>query len=651
MGMDAIFGTQVCGSLDAASAREWLVTDGLGGFAMGTVGGLRTRRYHGLLVVATEPPIGRRLGLAALDPVLVVGDRRIELATREWGSDVVAPKGHRYLTRFALIDGVPTWRWQVDDIVLEAEIAMMRGTSAVGIVHRLINASSAVRLELAAVATWRDVHGERTAFGDPPVNPTADGFVFDGAYRVRGPGYRPAAEWWFGSHQREEAARGLTATEDLCFAGTFCIDLSPGDTAEVEAWTLELNADVPAAAALVAAARTRYRDVCRTATAETPIDCTLAHAADQCIVAGPTVVAGYPWFGGWSRDTFTSYEGLFLCTGRHEEGRQLLLRAAATVSEGMLANTADVGGTPEYNTADATMWFLHAVARHIEVTGDYDVASRLLPTVASIIDHHVVGTRYDIRVDPVDGLVTQGADGLALTWMDARVDGVPITPRRGKTVEINALWISALTRLAEISVKAGVDGEPWREHADRARAAFGRRFVTARGSLFDVVDGPQGDDTTLRPNQLIAASLPDGPVAPSEIVGVVDAVAPLLTPLGLRSLDPADPRYRPEHRGDGPTRDAAYHQGTVWPWLIGSYVEACVRSGRHPHGLLDALEEHLGEFGLGSISETADGGVPHGATGCPFQAWSVAEVLRARALVRLSSPASDRSRDPRRSNS
>jgi predicted glycogen debranching enzyme len=628
--------------LDQASAREWLVTDGLGGFAMGTVGGLRTRRYHGLLVVATEAPIGRQLGLVALDPVVVIDGRRVELATREWDSGTIAPQGYRYLSSFDVVDGVPRWRWQVDDVVLEAEVAMMHGRSAVGIVHRLVHASRPVRLELATVATWRDVHGERRAFGDPPVQALDDGFFFDGAYRVRGPGYRAAADWWRGSRQREEAARGLQAIEDLCHAGSFVVELSPGDAAEVEAWSG--GVDVPLASEIVANARMRFRRVGRAAKARTATDRTLAHAADQFIVAGPTVVAGYPWFGDWSRDTFTSYDGLFLCTGRHDEGRQLLRRAAANVSEGMLANTADIGGHPEYNTADATMWFLHAVARHVEVTDDLDLAAELMPVMSSIIGHHIEGTRYGIRVDPTDGLVTQGADGLALTWMDARVDGVPITPRIGKTVEINALWISTLTRLAEIGTQIGHDGVPWRARADQARTSFVRRFVTETGSLRDVVDGPQGDDATLRPNQLIAAALPAGPLDSNAIARVIDAVASLLTSLGLRSLDPTDPRYRPEHRGDSAARDTAYHQGTIWPWLIGSYVEACLRVGKSIDALLDGLEVHLAEFGLGSVSETADGDAPHSATGCPFQAWSVAELVRARQLLRLSSPGSDNPR-------
>ena len=618
------------------------------GFAMGTVGGLRTRRYHGLLVVATEPPIGRRLGLAALDPVLVFDDRRVELATREWESGAIAPHGHEYLAGFELIEGVPRWTWQVDDVVLEAEVAMLHGRPAVGIVHRLVHASRPVQLKLAAVATWRDVHGERFADGEPPVATTDDGFVFDDAYRVRGPGFRPSIEWWYGSHQREEAARGLQANEDLAHAGTFAAELKAGEHLSIEAWAD--GGTMPAATEIVAAARKRYRSVSRVAKASAPVDRLLAHAADQFIVAGPTVVAGYPWFGDWSRDTFTSYEGLFLCTGRHAEGAALLRRAASTVSEGMLANTADVGGQPEYNTADATMWFLHAVGRHIEVTDDLDLAIELMPTVTSIIDNHVRGTRYGIRVDLRDGLVTQGAEGLALTWMDARVDGVPITRRVGKTVEINALWISALTRLADLAVKVGLPSDTWQALADQARTAFVERFIGDDGALQDVIDGPAGDDPTLRPNQLIAAALDDGPLVTGAIAPILDAVTPLLTPLGLRSLDPADERYRSEHRGDSAARDAAYHQGTVWPWLIGPYVEACLKIGRSTNALLDGLESHLAEFGLGSVSETADGGAPWSATGCPFQAWSVAELIRARQLVQVGSPDGDRTRNPRRSN-
>ncbi len=628
--IDTGFGRQVCGSLEPAAGREWLVTDGLGGFAMGTVAGLRTRRYHGLLVVAGEPPIGRRLGLAALDPVLVLGDRRVRLATHEWSGGAVDPAGFVHLESFRLRHGVPTWRFSVGDVVLEREVAMAHGRAVVGVVHRLVRAPGPVRLELEALCTWRDVHGERAAWGEPAVERTAGGFVFDGAYRVRGPGYEPAGAWYHGVRHREEAARGLNDTEDLAFAGRFVARLHPGDSVGVEAWAGDLAEETPGAVDIVAAARRRAGEVVAAARPADSVEASLALAADQFIVAGPTVVAGYPWFGDWSRDTMTSYEGLFLATGRAAEGAALLERAAASLSEGMLANTADAGGT-EYNTVDGTLWFLHALDRHVAATGDLDLAARLLPDLDGIVAAHRAGTRFGIRVDPADGLLTQGAPGWALTWMDARVDGVPVTARAGKPVEVNALWINGLAALAGLTEQLGKDSSPLRALESTARTSFAARFPRRDGpGLFDVIDGPGGDDARLRPNQLLAVSLPH---APLQDPAVVSACAPLLTSLGLRSLDPAEPGYRARHRGGPAERDRAYHQGTVWPWLIGPYVEACRRTGLPTAGLTDGLAAHLGEWGLGSVSETADGEAPHGATGCPFQAWSVAELLRARRLV------------------
>jgi predicted glycogen debranching enzyme len=287
----------------------------------------------------------------------------------------------------------------------------------------------------------------------------------------------------------------------------------------------------------------------------------------------------------------------------------------------MLANTADTGSL-EYNTVDGTLWFVHAVGRHVTVAGDDDLATELAPTLAEIVRRHVDGTRYGIRVDPDDGLLTQGAEGLALTWMDARIDGVPVTPRSGKPVEVNALWLRALDL---------VPG--FQSLRDTASASFVRRFVRPAGAgLYDVVDGPAGDDPSLRPNQLLAVSLPNGPLGADDARAVVEACrGPLLTPLGLRSLSPEDSRYRPYHRGGPAERDGAYHQGTVWPWLIGPYVDAVRAAGMSVDGVLDGLEAHIGDFGLGSVSETTDGAAPHLATGCPFQAWSVAELLRVLA--------------------
>jgi predicted glycogen debranching enzyme len=629
------FGRQTCGSLSESSSREWLVTDGLGGYAMGTVAGLRTRRYHGVLVVAGEPPIGRRLALASLDPVVVVGDRRIHLATHEWADGTIAPAGHEHLARFDLVDGVPRWRWSVGPVTLEAQLAMVRGRPAVGARWQLLGARTheTVRLEIEALCTWRDVHGERHAEADPAVDKTADGFVFERAYRVRGPGFEPAGDWYRGVHHREEAARGLNPDDDLWFAGRFVADLAPGDACEIEAWAGDLDRRPDPASIIIQDARDRARAVARWAGAVGDADELLAHAADQFVVAtpsGPTVVAGYPWFGDWSRDTMTSYEGLFLETKRPDEGRELLRRAASTLSEGMLANTADAGGT-EYNTVDASLWFLHAVGRHVERAGDTDLGAELLPALQGIVDHHLAGTRFGIRVDG-DGLVTQGADGWALTWMYARVDGSAITERSGKPVEVNALWVDGLRHVGAIARVTGVDASRVDSLANRARASFEARFVRPDGAgLFDVVDGPRGDDASVRPNQLLAASLPYAPI--DDAAMVLAAVEPLVTSLGLRSLVPADGRFRGVHRGSPAERDGAYHQGTVWPWLVGPWVDVSVRAGGFHPGMLDGLDAHLGEWGLGSASETADGDAPHQASGCPFQAWSVAELLRARRAL------------------
>jgi predicted glycogen debranching enzyme len=628
------YGPQVCGVLDG-TAREWLVPDGRGGYAMGTVSGLRTRRYHGLLVVAGDTPATRMLGLAALDPILTLpSGGTVRLGTHEWSDGTIAPRGHELLAGFELVDGLPRWRWRVGDVVIERELAMVHGRPAVAVVHRLLTGGP-VSLTLEALVTWRDAHAERTANGpEPVVEQSEGGCVVDHAYRLRGPDFRPGGEWWRGVRHRAEAARGLQPEEDLWYAGSFHAELrQPGSTAEVSAWASELDSPPPPATQVVEAARRRNQAVVAAAAPADDAQATLALAADTFIVrtsAGPDVVAGYPWFGAWSRDTMLGYEGLFLTTNRADEGRDLLRSYASTLSEGMLANTADTGSV-EYNTADGTLWFLHAVGRHVATTGDFDLAAELLPALLDVVDHHLKGTRYGIGVDPLDGLLRQGVEGQALTWMDARVDGVPITPRRGKPVEVNALWVNGLATVIKLAWQARTGaGAAVRAHPE-ALSGFARRFPAPTGWLYDVVDGPAGDDPTMRPNQLLAWSLPYAPLRPEP--ATLQAIgSALMTPLGLRSLAPAEPGYEGRHRGDSAARDTAYHMGTVWPWLTGPFVESWRRLGVSADQTLSDSDDHLGEYGLGSVSETADGDPPHPATGCPFQAWSVAETLRARRL-------------------
>ncbi|NUP52737.1 MAG: amylo-alpha-1,6-glucosidase, partial [Catenulispora sp.] len=383
-----------------------------------------------------------------------------------------------------------------------------------------------------------------------------------------------------------------------------------------------------------------------------PVAARLLLAADAFVVGGPDaaapdVIAGYPWFGTWSRDTMLSYDGLFLTADRADEGRRLLRAYAATLSEGMLANTADTGSV-EYNTADATLWFVHAIGRHVAVTGDVDLAAQLAPDLQAILRAHLEGTRYGIRVDPADSLLVQGADHCALTWMDARIDGDPVTQRRGKAVEVNALWINALGTVADLWKAVGRDATAVRQRHEAAVTSFRRRFPHPEYGLYDVIDGPAGDDAALRPNQLLAHSLPYGPLRGQPPAAVV--AEQLLTPLGLRTLAPGDPAYRPHHRGTSQQRDAAYHQGTVWPWLLGAHRDALAAAGIPvpAEAVFGGLPGHLGEAGLGSVSETAEGEPPHATTGCPFQAWSVAEALRGwtesfrtapAALVSHTSPA------------
>lgn len=624
------FGRQLCSDLAAACRREWLVTDGLGGYAMGTVAGLNARRYHGLLMVAGDRPGRRNLGLVALDPVLVVGDARIRLGVHEWSGGAVDPAGHWHLSAFELADGLPRWRWEIGDLVLERELAMHHGRPAVAVVHRLVRGSKPVHLELSALCTWRDAHGERWAGPPPRIEPVAGGFVFENRYRVQGPGFSAGGDWYRGVHHRIEAERGLAPEEDLWFAGTFHADLGPGGIAEVLAWAGDLSAAPPPATRVVAGARARARQLVAQAGAADPVDAALVLAADQFVVDGGRVVAGYPWFGEWSRDTMIAHEGLFLETGRLAAGRAVLSAAAAELSEGMLPNTADTG-PDEFNSVDAALWFLHACDRYFSVTGDLDLAADLARPLASVIEHHLAGTRHGIKVDPADGLLAQGEPGLALTWMDARVEGVPVTPRAGKPVEVNALWINGLAATAGWLEKLGRDTSALRRAEAAARRGFAARFP-APGGLLDVVGGPAGDSAEVRPNGLLAISLPHAPWPhPAHFERCREL---LLTPLGLRSLAPGQPGYRGRHQGGPESRDRAYHQGTVWPWWIGAYVDAGLRLGIDSPGSLDSLEHHLWEWGLGSVSETADGDPPHAATGCPFQAWSVAELLRARRRLR-----------------
>lgn len=634
-------GNEVLAEPDGASKREWLLTDGLGGFAMGTVAGLRTRRYHGLLLVAGSTPGQRHLGLAALDPVLHLPDGDARLGNHRFVDGTLVNLGQRCLAAVRVEPGSVAFQWLVGGVTLELELSMERGRRAIGAILRVHDAPGPVSVGLEALCTWRDAHGARAGDPDPPEGRSpielaaeATGFSFEGAYRVIGPGFRPVERWWRGVAYTEEAARGLEATEDLFLAGSFTATLRPGDELGVVAAAADRAGGRARSAGEIAAAA-RHRAASLTGPASDEIDATLRVAADAFILADNAVVAGYPFFGEWSRDTLVAYEGLFCSTGRTEEGRVLLERLAAALEGGLAVNTTDSGGS-QYNTIDAALWFLHAVDRHVAATGDLELGARLVPAMRGVIEGYRAGPGYGIGVDAADGLVFGGVAGVALTWMDARVDGVAVTPRIGKPVEVNALWVNGLAATARLAQRCGVSSGEVARLEETARRGFRERFPMPTQGCYDVLDGPTGHDASLRPNQLFAVALPHGPFASPIGRFIVTACRPLLTPLGLRSLGPNEPGYQKEHTGGPAARDRAYHQGTVWPYLIGAYVAAALRAGvprAHLVSLLAGLEAHLGEWGIGSVSETAFADPPHRATGCPFQAWSVAELIRARQML------------------
>jgi len=671
------FGRETLGHLDAALRREWLATNGLGSYAMGTLAGVNTRRYHGLLVAALDPPLGRTMTVAGLDAWAEVGGERVPLCAHEYVGGAIRPDGYRHLESFDLYGGtVPAWTYAWNGVRLEQRIWMPHGRQATYVTFSLALSPGdrPVGLSLTPLCTYRDHHAEGPdPRWDPLVAPIPAGLqltAFPGAtpYRilVSEARWEPGGEWRRGLAHRMETYRGLDDTEDLWAAGTFTATLHVGETLTLVV-TTEESVDLDGAAAL-REEEARAADLL--ARAALPVDAPdwarqLVLAADQFVVArevegaaGQTVIAGYPWFGDWGRDTMIALPGLTLATGRPEVARAILRTFAGFVDQGMLPNHfPDADRTPAYNTVDATLWYFRALDVYVQHTGRgaWDLIRELFPVLADVVAWHRRGTRFGIQVDPADGLLRAGEPGVQLTWMDAKVDDWVVTPRIGKPVEINGLWIEALHTQAAFAEHLGKDevAADCREQARRAAASFNDRFWYAAGGwLYDVVDGPDGDDPALRPNQVLALALPHCPVPPDQARSALRAVARrLLTSHGLRSLDPAHPTYEGTYGGDRRTRDAAYHQGTVWAWLIGPFVTAWCRitgdtirrqrDTETARRLLEPFAHHLADAGVGSISEIFDGDAPHAPRGCPAQAWSVAEVLRAwRDLTGLIPPGS-----------
>jgi predicted glycogen debranching enzyme len=648
------FGREICRRLEIAETREWLVTNGIGGYAMGTVAGLLTRRYHGLLIAALDPPLGRTLLLAKLDEDVKYGGQLLKLYTNRWADGTLETEGVRYLERFHLEGTTPVWSYTFSDALLEKRIWMQPGANTTYVQYRLRRGSGPLEIYDKAMVNYRG-YQQTTILNDwqPRIDVVAEGLritMFEGArplYLLTRSGQAWKDYTWYEDYflSVEEFRGENDVVEDHVHVGVLGATLHPGDS-----FTIVASAD-PAPeldGELAYGMRTEHerRLLAQAASVPHPVRPRLVLAADQFIVRratpddpqGQTVIAGYPWFTDWGRDTMISIPGLTLCTGRPEIAARLLRTYAQFVDKGMLPNRfTDEQKAPEYNTVDATLWYFEAVRAYQEATGDDELVRDLFPTLEEIINRYRDGTRYNIGRDEDDGLIYAGEKGVQLTWMDAKVDEWVVTPRTGKAVEVNALWYNALRIMGALAPLVDGDADRYETLAKQARRGFARFWNEALGYCYDVLDGPDGHDDALRPNQIFAVSLPHSPLDEKQQKAVVDVCARhLLTSYGLRTLAPEHAAYQGAYGGDREQRDGAYHQGTVWAWLMGPFITAHLRvyeDGDRARSYLKPLLQHLVDHGVGSVSEIFDGDPPFHPRGCTAQAWSVAELIRAwRAL-------------------
>ncbi len=630
-----------------ATQYEWLETNGLGGWSASTVIGAHTRRYHGLLMASVVPPADRMLLLSKLDETIVTGETRIELGANRYAGDVIHPNGHHYLESFTK-NLFPQWVYEAEGIRLEKTIAAIRGENTVVVKYTVLQAPNPFTLELLPLVAARGYHSLQQAgpqlhwdaeFRDGIFHNSPDG-IHHIYIQVPGSSYRHDPRWFNKFQYSVEQYRGLDHTEDLLNHGIFSVSLKRGDSLGIIIST-EAPSGRDAILLLEKEEQRRLKLM-----AGQPDDETfrqLVLAADQFIVKRgenlKTIIAGYHWFTDWGRDTMISLPGLTLATGRFGDAKKILAAFAGSVSQGMLPNRfQDNGEAPEYNNVDGTLWYFIAIHKYLLATDDREfVLKELLPVLKSIIDWHCRGTRYNIHAGN-DGLLFAGEKGQQLTWMDARIGNWVVTPRMGKPVEIQALWYNALciySALLQLNGETGAAGD-FAAMAATVKDSFNKLFWYAEGGyLYDNIDENGNPDPSLRPNQLFAVTLPyevmDDPAKAISILNITEKE--LVTPVGLRSLPASDVHYVHQYGGDQWHRDAAYHEGTVWSWLLGTYVDAVIRlnAGRgrvKAKKIIRAFQYHLAEGCIGSVSEIFDADAPHHPRGCVAQAWAVAEILR-----------------------
>jgi predicted glycogen debranching enzyme len=635
-----------------AQSLEWLETNGLGGYASSSVSGAHTRKYHGLLVASFKPPVERYVVLSKLDEKLVTDDQIFELSSNQYPGTVY-PQGYQHIEKFSR-ELFPEFIYEAGGIRLKKTIACVQGENTTLVLYEVVTAPKAFTMELYPFTSFRDFHSLCHANGS-----LYPGYVFnEGTFQTKnyqespelfinipGSDFQPLHQWYHNFEYAAEHARGMEFTEDLYNHGKFVLQLKKGSKVGVV-----ISVDDPTgkdAFKLFAAEKKRREGLMKPFSYDKNV-ARLALAADQFVVNRgtdmKTIVAGYPWFSDWGRDTMISLPGLCLVTKRFDDAKKILKTFADQVSEGMLPNRFfDYGDRAEYNNVDATLWFFNAIYKYWTYSNDGDFVKTLLPVLKNIIAWHYKGTRYNIHVDPEDELIFAGQDGVQLTWMDAKVGDWVVTPRIGKPVEVNALWYNALNVMASLSKELGEDGEAqiYEDKAKKVKANFVKAFWNEHGQcLYDCVDGDSRNDD-VRPNQLYAVSLTFPVLKGDKAKKMLSVVTEkLLTPRGLRTLSSDFVAYVPYYGGNQWQRDSAYHQGTVWSFLLGPYVDALVKIGNgaghvEAEKILRTFFEHLDEAGVGSVSEIFDAEPPHYPRGCIAQAWGVAEILRVVAEYRL----------------
>ena len=648
------FGRSICGDLEQAERREWWLSNGLGAYAAGTVARTLTRCYHGLLIAPVYPPLGRWLTFAKADATLIDGERETPLFSNRWGGGVAHPQGHIHLESFQLQGRLPVWRYAVGEMIIEQRIWLEPRANTVYTAWRLDSpaANCELQLRVRLLINARDHHARMTPGGFAPQVSMAgeqlhvacpDSFAL--RFQATGGAFQPDWDWIENFDLPLERERGLPDRDANLCAGHALLTLRPGIWVGITASLHQTaSADLDAALHRILEREAALLDRAQASGLANAPDwiAQLALAADSFLFARPlpdwpdgeSVIAGYPWFGDWGRDTMIALPGLTLTTGRADSARRILLTFARFVDQGMLPNVfPGAGETPDYNTVDATLWYFEAWRAYVEATDDKAALAEVFPVLADMIGWHVRGTRYRIGMDAADGLLYAGESGVQLTWMDAKVGDWVVTPRIGKPVEINALWHNALAIMADFAERLGQPVGRYAELAANVLRGF-QRFVLPDGAgLADLLDGPTGDDFTLRPNQIFAVSLPHSPLDSATQCAVVQVCGrELLTSYGLRSLAHTYPDYRPHYRGGVWERDGSYHQGPVWGWLLGHYALAEYRvsgDATAAQARLTPIRDHLLDAGLGTISEIFDGAPPHIPRGAPAQAWSVACVLEA----------------------